>query len=291
MPYVAMLDILKTARKGKYAVGAFNIVNELTARAAILAAEQTASPMILQTSVATVKHFGIIPLMNILKPMAMAASIPVAIHLDHCTDEKMVMDAIDAGWSSVMFDGSKLAFSENIAITKRIVDYSLDKKVTVEGEVGAIVGVEDDIHVLGSEAALATIDSCLEFIKRTGVNVLAPAIGTAHGLYTDEPNIRYSLLADIVKKTNIPIVIHGGTGLKEAEFKRLILTGASKINISTAIKIAYCRGMGEYTSQNPDESNPIKLDSFCLNNVKKVILDHITIFGSDNKIPKELKRI
>lgn len=291
MPYVAMLDMLKTANKGKYAVGAFNIVNELTARAAILAAEQMSSPIILQTSVATVKHFGIIPLINILKPMAKAALVPVAIHLDHCTDEKMVMDAIDAGWSSVMFDGSKLAFNENIAITKRIVDYACDKKVTVEGEVGAIVGVEDDIHVLGSDAALATVDSCIKFIKCTGIDVLAPAIGTAHGLYTDEPNIRYGLLADIVKNVKVPIVVHGGTGLKEAEFKRLILTGASKINISTAIKIAYCRGMGEYTKQNPDESNPIKLDSFCLNNVKKAILDHITIFGSDDKIPKELRKI
>ena len=290
MPYVSMLSMLKKASREKYAVGAFNIVNELTARAAIQAAEELCSPLILQTSVATVKQFGIRGLIQLLKPMAERAQVPVAIHLDHCTDEKLVMDAIDAGWSSVMFDGSKLSFEENCRITRRVVEYAAGRDVTTEGEVGAIVGVEDDAAVNDDEAALATLPGCLEFIKRTGVDVLAPAIGTAHGLYHFKPNIRYELLKEIAKNAGRPLVVHGGTGLSEQEFQKLTLTGAAKINISTAIKIAYCRGMGDYTGSHAGENNPLKLDAFVANNVKKVVKDHIQIFGSADKIPKEVAR-
>lgn len=289
MSYTAMSDMLKHAIKNGFAVGAFNVTGEITARACIAAAENLRAPLILQTSMSVVKEFGARALISLLRPMAASAAVPVAIHLDHCRDEKMVMDAVDLGWSSVMYDGSRLSFEENIRATKRIADYAAAKGVTVEGEVGAIVGVEDSIYVNGSESALATVDGCREFVSYTRVSALAPAIGTAHGLYVSEPNIRYGLLRDIAKSVNVPLVVHGGTGLNETEFKKLVAAGAAKINISTAIKIAYCRAMGEYTEKNVGESDPIKLDAFCFENVKKTVSDHITIFGAADKLPKQIK--
>lgn len=289
MSYISMADMLKNASGRGFSVGAFNIVNELTARAAIAAANELNAPIILQTSVSVVKQFSAKALIDMLRPMAEASKVPVAINLDHCTDEKLVMDAIDLGWSSVMYDGSKQPFEENIQTTKRIVAYAKQKGVSVEAEVGAIVGVEDNVFVEADEATLASAERCAEFVAATDVDVLAPAIGTAHGLYTMEPNIRYDLLEDIKASVNVPLVIHGGTGLSENEFKKLVSSGASKINISTAIKIAYCRAMKEYTSEKPSEANPLKLDLFAFENVKKTVKDHIVIFGAENKVLKQIK--
>ncbi|AFA48034.1 class II fructose-bisphosphate aldolase [Acetobacterium woodii] len=282
MSYVNMKKILDNARKNHYAVGAFNIVNYLTAKAAVEAAEELEQPIILQTSVKTVKAFGITEMMSFLKPIAEQAKVEVAIHLDHSTDVAFTKACIDGGWSSVMYDGSQLALKDNIKNTKEIVAYAKPKQVTVEGELGAIVGVEDDIVVLAGNHAHAKPDDCRVYLKETEIDAFAPAVGTAHGVYKGEINIDYDLFDEINQFSFCPLVLHGGTGLTDEMFHRLIALGASKVNISTAIKIAYVQGMATYTKLNVDQNDPLKLDAFTKEQVKKVVTEHIRFFSLRN---------
>jgi len=279
MSYVNMEAILQNARKNHYAVGAFNIVNHLTAKAAVEAAEELRQPIILQTSVKTVKVFGIKEMMDFLKSIVENATVDVAIHLDHSTDVAFTKACIDGGWSSVMYDGSKLPLNENITNTKEIIAYAKPKNVTVEGELGAIVGVEDDIYVKEGDSAHAKPADCRIYLDETGINAFAPAIGTAHGVYKGEINIDYDLFEEINGFSKCPLVLHGGTGLTDEMFHRLIALGASKVNISTAIKIAYCQGMATYTKTYPDQNDPLKLDAFTKEEVKKVVTNHIRFFS------------
>lgn len=279
MSYVNMEAILEHARKNHYAVGAFNIVNYLTAKAAVEAAEELNQNIIIQTSVKTVKAFGIDEMMGFLKPIAENAQVKVAIHLDHSTDVEFTKACIDGGWSSVMYDGSQLPLVDNIKNTKEIVAYAKPKNVTVEGELGAIVGVEDDIVVKEGDHAHAKPADCRIYLKETGVAAFAPAIGTAHGVYKGEIKIDYDLFEEINEFSLCPLVLHGGTGLSDEMFHRLIGLGASKVNISTAIKIAYCQGMATFSKENPAQNDPLKLDAFTKQEVKKVVTEHIRFFS------------
>nr|WP_320025080.1 class II fructose-bisphosphate aldolase [uncultured Acetobacterium sp.] len=279
MSYVNMEAILGDARKNHYAVGAFNIVNYLTAKAAVEAAEELEQPIILQTSVKTVKAFGVDEMMAFLKPIAENAKVNVAIHLDHSTDIEFTKACINGGWSSVMYDGSQLSLEENIKNTKEIVTYAKNKKVTVEGELGAIVGVEDDIVVIEGNSAHARPKDCRIYLRETGIDAFAPAVGTAHGVYKGAINIDYDLFEEINQFSSCPLVLHGGTGLTDEMFYKLIALGASKVNISTAIKIAYCQGMATYTKMNPDQNDPLKLDAFTKEQLKKVVKQHIQFFS------------
>lgn len=286
MSYVNMKSILEDARKNRYAVGAFNIVNYLTARAVIEAAEEEGQNVIVQTSVKTVKAFGAKEMMSYLKPLAENASIKVAYHLDHSTDIAFTKECLDAGWSSVMYDGSKLPLAENIANTKEIVDYArqFGYGATVEGELGAIVGVEDDIVVKAGDGAHANPDDCRVYLEETGVDAFAPAVGTAHGVYKGEIDIDYDLFEEINGFSKAPLVLHGGTGLSDTMFYRLIDLGAAKVNISTAIKIAYCQGMKTYLEENPNQNDPLKLDAYVTNEVKEVVTRHIRLFSLKDRI-------
>lgn len=279
MSYVNMDGILNNARKKKIAVGAFNIVNYLTAKAVVEVAEELDQALILQTSVKTVKAFGINEMMGFLKPIVDNAKVDVAIHLDHSTDVEFTKACIDGGWSSVMYDGSQLPLVENIKNTREIVEYARSRQVTVEGELGAIVGVEDDIYVKEGDSAHANPADCRVFLSETEVNAFAPAIGTAHGVYKGEIKLDYDLFAEINGFSKCPLVLHGGTGLSDEMFHRLIALGASKVNISTAIKIAYCHGMRSFIAANPDKNDPLKLDAFTKDAVKKVVKTHIRFFS------------
>jgi len=275
-----MKDMLKYAKTKGYAVGAFNIVNYITASAVVKAAEEAKSPVVIQTSVSTVKQIGINELMSFLIPMAQNASIPVAVHLDHCTDIGMVFKCIDAGWSSVMYDGSKESFETNMKLTSNAVRYALGKDVSVEGELGAIVGVEEDICVNESDALMADPFKSQVYAESTGIHAFAPAIGTAHGLYKGEPKIDFERFKAIRGMVECPLVIHGGTGLSTEVFRRLIKLGAAKINVSTAIKISYIDSACEYINNNRTQYNPLKVDKHIEEAVKKTVLEHIYIFGS-----------
>lgn len=283
MPLVNMRDMLDSARKGTYAVAAFNIFNHITAAGAVRAAEEARAPLILQTSTSTVRAFGPEPLFDMLSPLAKRASIPVAIHLDHCTDPDMASACLRAGWTSVMLDASRLPFGENVAATGKIAREARNRGATVEGELGAIGGVEDDIVAKEDESSLTDPDKALEFCLASGVDAFAPSIGTAHGLYKGEPVLRYDLLASIASRSPCPVVVHGGTGLTAEQFRKLVESGASKINVSTAVKMAYMdtiRGFAGGGQQSPD---PLAFDRLLAGNISSLARDFIRMFGSEGK--------
>ena len=283
MPPVNAVKILQKAAAEGYAVGAFNILNELTARAVVVACEEMRAPVILQTSSSTVKQIGVKNLFGFLKSIADNATVPVSVHLDHCKDLSLCRACIDAGWPSVMIDASHLPLAENIAQTREIKEYSARTGVSVEGELGAIGGVEEDISVSEEDAHTAPLEDSVIYTEKTGVDLFAPAIGTAHGMYKGEPKINFKRFEEIHKAVPQLLVVHGGTGLAPDVFKKLIRLGASKINISTAVKIAYSDGIKEFISDNPGNKDPLKLDAYVENRVKEMVKEHIKIFGTENR--------
>jgi ketose-bisphosphate aldolase len=283
MSYVNLKDMLSKATQGKYAVGAFNIVDPMTTEAVVKAAEKKKSPVIIQTSVKTVKLYGCATIIANVKALAEQASIPVALHLDHCKELDVIRDCIDAGWSSVMIDASTFPFAENIRMTKEAVAMAHPHDVTVEGELGAIVGVEDDIHVKEQESHLADYHQSVEYVNTTGVDVFAPAIGTAHGFYKGEPKIAFDLLARIAAAIPVPIAIHGGTGLSDEVFQKVIQLGGAKVNISTQLKQVFRDSLADYFQRNPTVNEPVKILAYMRDKVQEVVESFIDKFGSAGK--------
>jgi ketose-bisphosphate aldolase len=280
LSYVNLKSILEDARKRKYAVGAFNIVDYTTTAAVVKAAERKKSPVIIQTSVKTVKLYGYRPVANWVKTLAESSAVPVVLHLDHCKELDVIEKCIDAGWSSVMIDASSFSLEENIRMTAETVKMASPRDVTVEGELGAIVGVEDDIFVNEAESHLADPDTCVKYVKATGIDLLAPAIGTAHGLYKKEPQIDFALIREIADKTGMPLAIHGGTGLSEDVFKRCIECGGTKINISTNIKHLFRDSLEKYFRDNPEDYEPVRPIKYLEDAVAASVEEFMDIFGS-----------
>jgi fructose-bisphosphate aldolase class II len=271
-----LLALLSQARKEGYAIGAFNIFDYLTAKAAIDAANAVKTPILLQTSVGTVKKFGPRALFDMLDLLRKDASVPVLIHLDHGTDVSLAKTCVDTGWDSVMVDMSAKPLEENISLTAEVSNYAHERGVCVEGELGVIKGVEEEIA--SDTEQLAGYEDCLKFLEGTGVDAFAPAIGTAHGLYKSEVRLNYDLVKKLADTTETPVVVHGGTGLTDEQFARLIACGASKINVSTALKYAYINGLRDYWNGHPDEYNPLKLNEGAEKAVKKTVEEHIIRF-------------
>ncbi len=279
-----MRTLLDAARKGGYAVGAFNIVDYATFRGVMEAAEEERSPVIIQTSASsTVKFYGYDALVGLARALAGNSPVPVALHLDHCKDMDMLKGTIEAGWTSVMIDASTYPFEENVAMTKTVVGWAHPKGVSVEGELGSIKGVEDEIKVEERDAVLADPQKAAEFVERTGIDALAPAIGTAHGLYKGTPDIDFERLKKIVSLVDVPVVIHGGTGLSDDTFRKLISLGAAKINISTQLKLAYMQAFEDFKKENPGKADPIKVQKAIVAAVKDVVKHFMQVFGSSGK--------
>ena len=282
MPVVSMPEILKPAFERRYGVGAFNIVNDLTMEAILAAAEQTKSPVIVQVSLKTVKQVGAKLLQLMFAEMASKVSIPATLHLDHCPDRDVITECLEAGWNSVLFDASKLSYEENLRQTKEVVAQARKCGAAVEGELEAVKGVEDGV---GNEygGPIVSLDKALEFIRETGIDSFAAAIGTAHGLYKGEPKINFDRVSEIVAAEPIPLVVHGGTGLSDVVFQELISRGAPKINISTQLKITFSDGFRTYLEAHPTEYNPMKL----LDAVRKDVIDMaaglMKVFGSEGQ--------
>ncbi len=283
MSYVNLKSILEDARKKKYAVGAFNIVDYTTASAVVKAAEMKKSPVIIQTSVKTVKLYGYKPIAGWVRTLAENSTVPVVLHLDHCKELDVIDKCIDAGWSSVMIDASSFSLEENIRMTVETVRMASPHNVTVEGELGAIVGVEDDIFVKEYDSHLADADSCVKFVNATGIDLLAPAIGTAHGLYRKEPEIDFALIREIADKTGMPLAIHGGTGLSEDIFKRCIECGGTKINISTSIKHIFRDSFEKYFKDNPEDYEPVRSIKYLEDTAAASVEAFMDIFGSSGR--------
>lgn len=275
-------QILRKARKENYAVPAINILNHTTFAAVLEAASRQCSPVIVQTSVATVKSLKPVALAVMARAMIDAVPVPAVLHLDHCQSIEMCNMCCDLGWDSVMFDGSHLSLEENAAQTRQVRLYAQSRGVDVEGEVGVIAGVEDEIA--HDVASLAGFEDTIRYIEKTSVDAIAPAIGTAHGFYHGTPKINFHLIEQLAAATDCPIVIHGGTGLSDETFWKLIDLGASKINISTAMKQTYVDATREFLEGNPGTVNPLKLDQYVFEKVVELVESFMILFRSSGKV-------
>ena len=279
MPVVPMRDILDPAFAERYGVAAINIVDDLSLEAVLAAATELESPLIVQTSLKTVKSLGARQFMAIWRARTAEVPVPVTLHLDHCPDREWISICLREGWNSVLFDGSELDVVENTRQTIEVVAEADAHGAQVEGEIESVLGVEDGI---GSDEAgdIHPVEVSNEFIAATGIYSFAPAIGTAHGLYKGEPKLTPERVTEIVEHHPIPQVLHGGTGLSEAQFTDLIARGCAKVNISTALKIAFVDAHREYLEANPGKHDPPKMLAHVRAAVKQMAEDHIRIFGS-----------
>jgi len=282
MPVVSMPAILRPAFENRYGVAAINIVDDVTMQGVLDAAAEAKSPIIVQISVKTVKFWGAKLLQGMFTEMASRAPIPATLHLDHCPDRQVISECLDAGFNSVLFDGSKLSYEECMAQTKEVVEEAKGYRAAVEGELEAVKGVEDGV---GSEYGTPTValDKALAFVRETGIDSFAAGIGTAHGLYKGEPEISFERVSEIVAEEPVPLVLHGGTGLTEPVFKELISRGEAKVNISTLLKITMADSYRAYLEDKPTEYNPLRLLGHVREDIKKMTLDLIRMFGSGGK--------
>ncbi len=274
-------QLLTAAKSGGYAVGAFNIVNYPTAKAVIEAAEELRSPAILQTSVGTVRAFGAAQLFQMIQSLRRFAEFPVLLHLDHCRDLRLLRECVDVGWDSVMLDGSALPFEENVRMTREARDYAKKHGVDIEAEIGVIGGQEEEIKA--GQGAGTNYEDAMRFLNETRVDALAPAIGTAHGIYKTAAHLNYDLLKRLADTAGAPIVVHGGTGLSSQQFSRLVDCGAAKINISTAIKHAYLDGAKRYLAAHPEDYVPLDMDAALVASVRDTVKAHLKDFRSCGK--------
>ncbi len=284
MPVVPTKEILDRAFTERYGVAAFNILDDLTIDAVLAAAEEERAPVIIQTSVKTVRAYGRDRLIAVLHAMARDVSIPVAMHLDHCPYRDVISGCLESGWNSVLFDAHELDVAENLRQTTEVVAEARRHGAHVEGEIEGIEGVEDD---LGSDeaSALQSLEVAVDFIKTTGVDVFAPAIGNAHGQYKKAPKLDHQRVTDLVEATGIPMALHGGTGLSPDQFRDLISRGCAKVNISTAIKEAYMRSGLEHlkVAEEKNKWDPPTLFAHQRQAVMKVAREHIALFGGSGR--------
>jgi tagatose 1,6-diphosphate aldolase GatY/KbaY len=279
MPVVPMRDILDRAFAERYGVAAINVVDDLSLEAVLAAATELKAPLIVQTSLKTVKAIGAKPLYAMWRARADDVPVPVTLHLDHCPDREWISTCLKTGWNSVLFDGSELDVAENTRQTIEVVAEAERYGAQVEGEIESVVGVEDGV---GSDEGgeVHPVEVSGEFIDATGIYSFAPAIGTAHGLYKASPHLMPERVTEIVEQHPIPMVLHGGTGLTEPQFTDLIARGCAKVNISTALKIAFVDAHREYLDANPGKHDPPSLLSHVRTAVKDMAEQHIRMFGS-----------
>ena len=263
-------------------MAAFNVVNDLSLEAVVAAAEELRSPLIVQTSVKTVKSLGARMLYDMFRAVAEPASVPVTLHLDHCPDREVITTCLETGWNSVLFDGSALPVDENTRQTVEGVAEARRHDAHVEGEIEGVRGVEDDIGS-DEEGEIYPIDEAVAFLEATGVDCFAPAIGTAHGVYAAAPQLMPERVTELVERVPIPMVLHGGTGLSEEAFHDLIARGCAKVNISTALKVIYLDSTRAFLEANPTKYDPPSLFRDQRAAVKQVAERHLSLFGSAGK--------
>jgi ketose-bisphosphate aldolase len=282
MPVAPTQEILGRAFRDRYGVAAINVVNDLTLEAVLAAAEELRAPLIVQTSVKTVKQLGADVLYAMWVEMAREITVPVAIHLDHCPDREVISECLAKGWNSVLFDASKLTVEENKRQCIEVVAEARRYGAAVEGEIEGIQGVEDGI---GSDSAssIQSLDVALDFIRSTGIDCFAPAIGNAHGMYRTTPTLDSQRVSDIVSAEPIPIALHGGTGMKPEQFQDLIARGCAKVNISTALKIAFMKSGYDYMTEHPGEYDPPSIFRAQRASVLDMAREHIRLFGSEGR--------
>lgn len=284
MPVVSLNEITGPAFEQRYGVPAINIFNDVTLEGVLAGAVEAKSPLIVQTSVKTVRSIGVDVLAGMWRSMTAGINVPVALHLDHCPSREVITTCLEHGWNSVLFDASELPVEENQRQTIEVVEESRRYGAAVEGEIEAITGVEDG-HGSDSEAQRESLETSLAFIEETGVDVFAPSIGNAHGSYKTAPVIDFDRVSDIVAQKPIPIALHGGSGLSLEQFHELIARGCAKVNISTALKELYMKSTLDFLieTQKRDKWDPPSLFADQRVKVIDMVVDLTKQFGSYGK--------
>ena len=278
------LAMTRTARERGYAVPAVNILDDLSLRAVVAAAVAASSPLIIQISVKTVRSIGTDLITTMFRHAAADVPVPVALHLDHCPDRAVISDVVRAGWSSVLFDASDRDLETAERETAEVVAEAHAAGVDVESEIENIIGVEDGV---GSDVSLHSYDvaTLAAVAERTGVDLLAPQLGTAHGEYKAQPVLLPERVRELAALTDRPIVLHGGTGLSAEDFATFIAAGVSKINISTGVKVAYMRSAEQHLAEARarDKWDPPSMFRDISAAVQAAIAVHIEEFGAAGK--------
>ena len=282
MPLVTNKEVLDAANDGGYAVGAFNINNMEIAQSIVTTASEMNAPVILAASQGAISYAGIEYLEAIVKVAASKTDTPVTLHLDHGTDFNVILQCIQHGFTSVMIDGSHLPFEENIALTKRVVEVAHPCGVSVEAELGRLVGVEDNISVEEKDAVFTHPDEAVQFVEETNVDSLAVAIGSAHGIYKGEPNLDFERLEKIDNKVDIPLVLHGASGIPEESIIKAVKLGINKINIDTELRLAFRDAVRKVVTET-DAYDPRKICGPARDAMKEIVKYKIGIFGSEGK--------
>lgn len=280
---ISSTSMLQAARAGGYGVCAFNVHTLEMLQAVVDAAEELQAPLIIQTTVGTVKHLGPDYVVSAASTAARRASIPIALHLDHCTDFDLIVRCIREGYTSVMIDASMHPYADNVRLTQEVVRVAVAAGVNVEAELGKVGGVEDDIVVEEADAALAVPDECAEFAALTGVPTLAPAIGTAHGIYKGEPKIAFERIERIAELVSVPLVLHGGSGIPEEQVKRCVSMGMAKMNVATELRIAFTDAIRHVLMENPSENDPRKYMVPAKEAVKRLAQEKMRMTGCAGK--------
>ncbi|MEM4700908.1 MAG: class II fructose-1,6-bisphosphate aldolase [Candidatus Bathyarchaeia archaeon] len=298
-------ELLLAAKRGAYAVGAFNIQNLESLLAVVEAAVEEKSPVIVAVTPSAIKYGGLRYLTSLVKTAAENLPVPMSLHLDHGEDVETVQKCLEAGFTSVMIDGSHLPFEENIALTRRVVELAHPRGVSVEGELGRLAGVEEKT-VEEREKVLTDPDEAGEFVRRTGVDALAVSIGTSHGAYKfkGEPKLDFERLKLIREKVDVPLVLHGASsvpqwiiekatkygaeltgakGIPEDHIRRAIMLGITKINIDTDLRLAFTATVREVLANQPKEFDPRKILGPAKEAMKEVVKVKMRLFGSSGK--------
>lgn len=308
MPLVTTKEMFEKSMEEGFAIGAFNINNMEIIQGIVDAAQKQNSPVILQASSGAIKYARIKYLMKMVEAAVEETNIPIAIHLDHGPDFETCKMCIDNGFTSVMIDGSKYSFEENVALTKKVVDYAHERGVVVEAELGQLAGIEDDVNVSEEDAKYTDPDQAKEFVERTGCDSLAIAIGTSHGAYKfkGEARLRMDILKQVKEKiSNTPIVLHGAStvipelvetcnnyggdipgakGVPDEILHEASLSGVSKINVDTDLRLAFTGEIRKSLAENPSAFDPRKYLTPAREKITEVVEHKIRdVFGSSNK--------
>ncbi len=281
MSLVTSKKMLLDAQQGGYAVGAFNVENMEMVKAVIAAAEELRAPVMLQTTPSTINYGTLETYVAIVRAEARRASVPVALHLDHGNSFELAVRAIKEGYTSVMIDGSGLGFEDNIDITRRVVAVAEPNQIPVEAELGKVGGKEDD---LDAEADTNTDPAqAAELVRRTGVSSLAVAIGTAHGFYVGTPVLDKERLSEIRKVVDIPLVLHGASGLSEEDVRDCVARGICKVNFATELRAAYTDAVKKLLEEKPGTFDPKAFGKVGIPAVKELVKGRMAVCGCDGK--------
>lgn len=284
MPLVSMKEMLEAGKAESYAVGQFNLNNLEFTQAILQAAEEEQSPVICGVSEGAGRYMGgFETVVNLVQSLMKeyGVTVPVAIHLDHGSGFEKCVQAMKAGFPSVMIDGSSLPLEENIALTKRVVDVAHSIGVSVEAELGRVGGQEDD--VMSPEEVYAIPEECKRLVEETGVDCFAPALGSVHGPYKGEPNLGFREMEEVMRLTNVPLVLHGGTGIPAKDIRHAISLGSAKINVNTENQISSAKRVREVLAEKPDLYDPRKYMGPAREAIKETVIGKMREFGSSHK--------